>query len=85
MSRLTGSSNENSQRNAVLTGVSKVAPERLAGSTTTTAGGNAVPPMMGRGAQSRRGESTSTVLTHGPRDEFSPRREADSRERDLFT
>lgn len=72
-------------RTSVLSGVSTMTQERLAGAPAGGFGGGGIPPgAAARGEQGRRSEASSAVLTFGPKDDESVRRGAAGSERDLF-
>ncbi|EUA72205.1 hypothetical protein I540_3211 [Mycobacteroides abscessus subsp. bolletii 1513] len=59
--------------------------ERFAGAPAAGFGGGGIPPSAAaRGDQGRRSDSSSAVLTFGPKEDEVVRRGAEGPERDLF-
>lgn len=72
-------------RTSVLSGVSTMTQERFAGAPAAGFGGGGIPPSAAaRGDQGRRSDSSSAVLTFGPKEDEVVRRGAEGPERDLF-
>lgn len=72
-------------RTPALSGISTLTQERLAGAPAGGFGGGGIPPAAGaRGESNRRSDSSTAVLTLGPKDDESVRRGAEGSERDLF-
>lgn len=79
------SSTSTISRMPALSGISTLTQERLAGAPAAGFGGGGIPPSAaGRGESNRRSDSSTAVLTFGPKDDESVRRGAEGSERDLF-